>query len=397
MAEIERFRTETRSWLEEACPPSMREPMRDDSDDVWGGRRAAFKSEDQRLWLARMAGRGWTAPTWPVEYGGGGLDAEQAQVLEEELRRLGCRPALKSLGIWLLGPVLLTFGTEEQKLEHLPRMARGEIRWCQGYSEPGAGSDLASLQTRAVLDGDHYVVSGQKTWTSHAHLADYIFCLVRTDPEAKKHSGISLLLVDMQSPGVRVKPIKLISGASPFCETFLEEVRVPARNLVGRPGGGWGVAKAVLEHERRIISRMRDARAQEDEPLGAMAARYLGRGGDGKVADPELRDRIARADIDALALRFALKRSAETISAGGEAGPETSTFKLCATELSKRRLEIAVAIAGFQALGWSGEGYSDQELTITRTWLRSRASSIEGGTSEIQRNIIAKRVLGLPD
>ncbi len=396
MTEIERFREETRAWLEGACPVSMRAPMVDEKDDVWGGRRGVFASQDQRVWLERMVERGWTAPTWPKEYGGGGLDAPRAAVLEEELKRLVCRPALKSLGVWMLGPVLLQFGTEEQKREHLPKMARGEIRWCQGYSEPGAGSDLASLQTRAVLEGDEYVVDGQKVWTSHAHVADWIFCLVRTDPAAKKHEGISFLLIDMASPGVRVKPIKLISGASPFCETFFEAVRVPTKNLVGRPNGGWTVAKAVLDHERALISRMRDARASEDEPLGAMAARCIGRDG-GIVADAALRDRIAQADIDALALKLTLRRSAESVQAGRGPGSETSTFKLCATELSKRRLEIAVAIKGFQALGWSGDGFADDEIATTRAWLRSRASSIEGGSSEIQLNIIAKRVLGLPD
>ncbi len=391
-----RFREEVREWLQAACPVSMRAPMVDERDDVWGGRRGAFASPDQRVWLERMAERGWTAPTWPTQYGGGGLDAARAAVLEEELKRLGCRPALKSLGVWMLGPALLAFGSEEQKREHLPKMARGEIRWCQGYSEPGAGSDLANVQTRAVLDGDEYVVDGQKVWTSHAHVADWIFCLVRTDPSAKKHEGISFLLIDMTSSGVRVKPIKLISGASPFCETFFEGVRVPAKNLVGRPNGGWTVAKAVLEHERALISRMRDARASEDEPLGSMAARYVGREGSG-IADPVLRDRIAQADIDALALKLTLRRSAESVEAGRGPGPETSTFKLCATELSKRRLEIAVAIKGFQALGWSGDGYAADEIATTRAWLRSRASSIEGGSSEIQLNIIAKRVLGLPD
>jgi len=384
----------------------MREPMRDERDDVWGGRRATFASDDQRVWLERMVERGYTAPTWPREYGGAALSAEENAVLEQELKRLNCRPALKSLGIWMLAPVLLQFGTEEQKREHLPKMARGEIRWCQGYSEPGAGSDLASLQTRAILEGDEYVVDGQKIWTSHAHVADFIFCLVRTDPtdrregmqaceparlpSAKKHEGISFLLIDMASPGVRVKPIKLISGASPFCETFFEGVRVPAKNLVGKPGGGWSVAKAVLEHERALISRMRDQRATEDEPLGKMAARYGG-------VDAVTRDRIAQADIDSLALKLTLRRSAEAIEAGRAPGAETSTFKLLATELSKRRLEIALAIKGFQALGWSGDGYAQDELTTTRAWLRSRASSIEGGSSEIQLNIIAKRVLGLPD
>jgi alkylation response protein AidB-like acyl-CoA dehydrogenase len=396
---LETFRREVRAWLEANCPATMRTPQRGDIDDVWGGRRAKWEHPDQKVWLERMASRGWTAPTWPKEYGGGGLSPAEARVLEQELRALGCRIALRSFGLWMLGPVLLQFGNEAQKKEHLPRIVRGEVRWCQGYSEPAAGSDLASLQTRAVLsdDGSTYTVNGQKIWTSHADKADWMFCLVRTgtDPAAKKHEGISFLLIDMTSPGLSVRPIQLISGSSPFCETFFDDVKVPASNLVGKPGGGWGIAKALLEHERELISQMRERAAAIEEPLESLAKRYIG--DDLRSADPVLRDRITQANMDDLCSKLTLRRSAEAAKAGRAPGPETSMFKLYGTELSKRRREIKIGILGFAGLGWSGDDYAAEELAITRDWLRSRASSIEGGSSEIQLNIIATRVLGLPD
>ena len=376
-------RDEWRAWLLESCPPSLRTPERGESDHVWGGRRGVFPSDDARLWLERAAARGLTAPTWPRAYGGAGLSAEEARVVDEELRALGCRPPLRSLGVWMLGPVLLAYGDEAQKLLHLPRIARGEIRWCQGYSEPGAGSDLASLATRAVRDGDAYVVTGQKIWTSHADKADWIFCLVRTGPGRE---GISFLLIDMASPGIAVKPIRLISGASPFCETFFDGVRVPAENLVGGEGKGWEIAKALLGHERTAMSRLRDQRTDEEEPLAAVARR-MGAGDDAALAD-----RIAAADIDQLACKLTLRRYAEE----GKTGAEASLLKVVVTETTKRRKQLRVEIAGFQGLGWEGDGFSAEDLAATRDWLRTRALSIEGGTTEIQLNILAKRVLGLP-
>jgi len=383
------FRAGVRLWLEQSCPASMRAPAGDAEDGVWGGTKSPPVDPDARTWLDRMAARGWTAPSWPREYGGGGLSDAEARILREEMRQLGCRPPLKSLGLWMLGPALLGYGTEEQKREHLPKITRGEVRWCQGYSEPEAGSDLASLRTRAVLDGDAYVVNGRKMWTSHAHLADWMFCLVRTDPDAPKHQGVSFLLVDMSSPGVAVRPIRLISGASPFCETTFDDVRVPARNLVGEPNRGWEVAKVVLEHERALISDMRDQRSSEGDALQDLARAY------GVVGDAVLRDRIARLNLDLLAYRLTVARAREV--SGGRPGPETSVLKLYGTEVSKRRHELMISIAGYRGLGWSGESFSASELSRTRAWLRSRASSIEGGSSEIQLNIIAKRVLGLPD
>jgi alkylation response protein AidB-like acyl-CoA dehydrogenase len=388
------FRAEIRAWLLENCPASMRTPMKED-DEVWGGRNAVFDHPDQKVWLERMASRGWTAPTWPREYGGGGLSQQEALLLADEMRALRCRRPLKSFGVWMLGPVLLEFASEEQKHEHIPPIVRGEIRWCQGYSEPGAGSDLASLSARAVLDGDDYVVSGHKIWTSHADRSDFMFCLVRTDPNAQKHDGISFLLIDMATPGISARPIRLISGNSPFCETFFDEVRVPRKNLVGRAGAGWTIAKRLLQHERALISEMRDS-FPDEETLESVARRYIGPPS-GPLADASLRDRIVQANMDFYCNKITLRRSAEAAEAGRGPGPESSMFKLYGTELNKRRRELMVEILGYQGLGWEGEGFDASELQRTRSWLRSRANSIEGGTSEIQLNIIAKRVLGLPD
>jgi alkylation response protein AidB-like acyl-CoA dehydrogenase len=248
MSELETFRAETRAWLEENCPASIRTPM-PEREMPWGGRNASYPNPDTKVWMDNMASKGWTAPTWPAEYGGGGLSKEENKILQEELARIKARPALTSFGLWMLGPALLEFASEEQKKKYIGEIVRGEIRWCQGYSEPGAGSDLAGLQTKAEDKGDHYLVNGQKVWTSYADQCDWIFCLVRTD-NSVKHDGISFLLIDMDDAGVEARPIKLISGSSPFCETFLTDVKVPKENLVGELNKGWTIAKRLLEHER---------------------------------------------------------------------------------------------------------------------------------------------------
>jgi alkylation response protein AidB-like acyl-CoA dehydrogenase len=398
VSDLETFRHDTRKWLEENCPPSIRTPA-PENETVWGGRHATYPNPDSKLWLDRMAERGWTAPTWPTEYGGGGLSRDEAKVLAEEQRTLGCRNALFSFGLSMLGPVLLEYANEKQKQKFVREIVRGDIWWCQGYSEPGAGSDLAGLQCKAELDGDHYVVNGEKVWTSYADKADWIFCLVRTDFKAKKHDGISFLLIDMESPGVSTSPIKLISGNSPFCQTYFQDVRVPAENLIGKLNGGWTIAKRLLQHERAMISGMGGGGAAMLGGGGSMldlARRYIGEE-DGRIADPALRDRITQATMDGACFGTTLRRSVEAAKAGRGPGPETSMFKLYGTELNKRRAELSVELAGTQALGWEGEGFSEQEIATTRGWLRSKGNSIEGGTSEVQLNIIAKRVLGLPD
>ncbi len=402
MQSIEEFRTNTRAWLEENCPASMRTPMEED-EVVWGGRNASFKNPDSKLWLERMAAKGWTTPTWPKEYGGGGLSKDENLVLLQELQCIGARQALNSFGISMLGPVLLEYGTHEQKAEHIPKIVRGEIRWCQGYSEPGSGSDLASLSTKAVLDGDHYVLNGAKVWTSYADKADWIFCLVRTDFEAAKHSGISFILFDMQTKGVSTRPIRLISGASPFCETFFDDVRVPARNLVGRLNDGWTIAKRLLQHERTMISGFglnAKALSRSLEPTSIAGLAMQARGDTQRLSDAVLRDEIARYKIDSEAFAFTSQRSMEEEKLGKGPNATSSMLKNYGCELNKRRYELLLQALGTQSLGWASathEDFSPEELKITREWLRSKGNSIEGGTAEIQLNVIAKRVLGLPD
>ena len=385
------FRAETRAWLQANCPPEMRQPMASEEDVCWGGRKFRPSSPAQKLWLDRMAARGWTVPTWPQAYGGAGLSSLQAKVLAQEMRALNCRSPLNSFGIWMLGPALLQFGTEAQKLEHLPPIARGEIRWCQGYSEPNAGSDLASLATRAEDGGDHFVVNGQKIWTSYADKADWIFCLVRTSTDSK-HNGISFVLFDMASPGVRTQPILLISGASPFCETFFDNVRVEKRNLVGTLNKGWDVAKYLLGHERQMIGSIGDRAAAK--PLGLQAASAIGLDAQGRLADPMLRAQIAEFEVDEAAFRLMMERSGD-LARGKQAHPALpSMLKYYGAELNKRRWELMMAVFGADALEWESD--RSRHGDRARTWLRTKANSIEGGTSEVQLNIVAKRILELP-
>ncbi len=384
-------RGDIRAWLDAECPPEMREPVRGEDDVCWGGRRWAFQSAAQKLWFERCFSRGLTVPTWPREYSGAGLTRDEAAVLYEEMRRIGARPPLTSFGISMLGPALLSFGTPAQKAEHLPRIARGEIRWCQGYSEPGAGSDLASLQTRAELQGDHFIVNGSKIWTSYADKADWIFCLVRTDPNAPKHEGISFVLFDMESAGVSTKPITLISGSSPFCQTFFDDVTVPRENLVGTMNKGWDIAKYLLTHERDMIGGM--GRTSEGRSLGQIAAESVGLE-NGVLADTALRGQIASYEIDALAFKLTMERVGDMAKTGKAHPAISSLLKYYGTELNKRRMELAMSAGGSDALEWEGERSRDG--FTARAWLRSKANSIEGGTSEVQLNIIAKRILGLP-
>jgi alkylation response protein AidB-like acyl-CoA dehydrogenase len=386
MAELESFRAETRAWLEANCPPEMRTPMRDESDACWGGRNAVFQSQAQKVWLERMATRGWTVPDWPKAYGGGGLSPAETKILRQEMARIGARNPLMSFGISMLGPALLKYGTEEQKTHYLGEIARGEIRWCQGYSEPGAGSDLASLQTRCEDKGDHWLVNGQKVWTSYADKADWIFCLVRTDPAAPKHKGISFLLFDMASPGVSTKPILLISGNSPFCETFFDDVKVPKDQVVGEVNKGWDVAKYLLGHEREMISGM---------GLGGGGAQSLGEAfADVLADDPVLRAEVAKFDVDALAFRAMSERFLDELKAGLAHPAQPSMMKYAGTELNKARHELVMAAGGSDALEWESDRARGGKAA--REWLRTKANSIEGGTSEVQLGIVAKRILDLP-
>jgi len=396
--ELEQFRAETREWLEANCPESMRKPMTSEKDSVWGGLKATYENPDAKLWLDRMGEKGWTTPVWPKEYGGGGLSKEENRVLQSELRRINARTALTSFGISMLGPVLFEYASEEQKKRFIPEIVKGEIRWCQGYSEPNAGSDLASLACKAEDKGDHWLVNGQKVWTSYADESDWIFCLVRSEPEAGKRDGISFLLFDMEAEGVSVRPIQLISGNSPFCEAFFQDVKVPAENLIGTRGGGWTIAKALLQHERAMIAGMGSTPvgAGRRQTIHQIARDRLGEV-DGRIADPVIRDQIAQADLDGMCFGLTMKRSGDSLKAGQGMGHVASMFKYYGTEYNKRRNELIISVLGADGLGWEGEGFSPEDLGATRTWLRSKGNSIEGGTSEIQLNVIAKRVLGLPD
>ena len=381
MADLDDFRSETRAWLEANCPPAMRTPIRSDKDICWGGRSFAFQSEAQRQWLEACAAKGYTVPDWPTQYGGGGLSAAEAKIVREEMAAIGARQPLYSFGISMLGPALLKYGREEQKLRFLPEIARGEIRWCQGYSEPGAGSDLAGLQTRAEDAGDHWVVNGQKVWTSYADQADWIFCLVRTSTTSK-HGGISFLLFDMASAGVTTKPILLISGNSPFCETFFDDVQVPKDQVVGEVNKGWDVAKYLLGHEREMISAM--GLGGEKTALGA----ELG------AVDPLLRAEIAAFDVDSIAFSAMSEHFFDQLKAGEAHPAQPSMMKYAGTELNKRRHELIMAAGGADALEWDSE--RSHGGRAARDWLRTKANSIEGGTSEIQLGIVAKHILRLP-
>lgn len=389
LSESDAFRADVRRWLQVNCPPSMRTPITTQEEMVWSGSHVSFRNDDQRLWFERMRDRGWFVPGWPRAYGGGGLGPDEQRVLEQELRKLGCRTPQFSLGIWMLGPVLLEFGTEEQKLEHLPPMARGEVRWCQGFSEPNAGSDLANLRTAAVRDGDDYVVTGQKIWTSHGDKADRMYALVRTDPQAKKQQGISFILLDMKAPGVTVRPIVLISGRSEFCEVFFDGVRVPARNVIGGVDRGWDVAKRLLEHERAAMSTFAEGGAPSLDAL-TVARPYLA--GAGAV----WRDRLAAALMDQHAFALSVRRLHESTRAREDVKGLGAIMKLVQTEQESAKYELLQQIMGQRGLSMEDEGVGADERAVCRLWLFTKTYTIAGGASEIQLNIIARRVLGLP-
>ncbi|MEM1105586.1 MAG: acyl-CoA dehydrogenase family protein [Pseudomonadota bacterium] len=393
--DLDSFRSDVRAWLGENCPETMRTPAKE-REVVWGGSRETFEHPDSRVWLERMAERGWTAPTWPKAYGGGGLSPAEARILDQEMRRIKARPPLFSFGIWMFGPALLEFGNEAQKQRFIPDIVHGRTRWCQGYSEPGAGSDLAGLQTRAEDMGDHYLINGQKVWTSYADQADWIFCLVRTDKQ-NKHGGISFLVFDMASEGVEARPIKLISGSSPFCETFFTDVKVPKDQLIGEVNGGWPIAKRLLQFERASISAGGFGGTGGSGILGPeeYAKQHIGTGTDGRIADGDLRARITDHKMYAKAFSLTVQRSTEQAKAGQEVGHTASILKYAAAKMNQDRHELLIEALGTEALGWEGDGFDPVALKATRGWLRSKGNSIEGGTSEINLNVIAKRVLGL--
>ena len=399
MTFLENFRTETRDWLEENCPASMRTRMVA-GEDVGGGRKRKSTNPDAYVWLERMAEKGWTAPTWPKEYGGGGLPKDEFLILLEELQRIKARPPLGGMGITMIGPTLLEYGTEDQKKRHLPSIINGDIAWCQGYSEPGAGSDLASLQTKAESQGDHYLVNGSKIWTSGAMHADWIFCLVRTNAQVPKHEGISFLLFSMDSPGVSVKPIELLNGHSPFCQTFFDDVQVPKIDLIHKENQGWRVATRLLQHERSGLASLASAdtagplqRIKPSMPLPDLAKNYAGAD---IIADTVLRDEIVVNEMQKRAFNLTQARAVAE-SEADTPGAATSIFNYIEAEYVKEQLELQNRIRGTQAFGWEGDSFTSEEIGMCRLNLEAKSISIAGGSNEIQLNIIAKRVLGLPD
>lgn len=382
------FRAEIADWIDRTAPASLRDRAFSEDGICWGGKRWVFTSDDQKVWLEACAERGLTAPTWPEAYGGAGFSRAQDKIFKEEMDRLRVKKPLDSFGLWMLGPALLAFGTEEQKRHFLPQITRGEVRWCQGYSEPGAGSDLASVQTRAEDMGDHWLVNGSKIWTSYADKADWIFALVRTDRDAPKHRGISFMLIDMESEGATTKPIRLISGKSPFCETFFDNVRVPKSYgeglsaIVGEQNRGWDVAKHLLTHEREMIGG-----GGSGLTGGRSVASVLA---DEGQDDPVIMGRAMKLGVDELAMNLTLDRYKDMAKQGG-VGNASAMLKYYGTELNKARFELLMSAGGSDALAWEGT-YG----TLAPEWLRAKANSIEGGTSEVMLDILAKRVLELP-
>ncbi len=392
-ADLESFRAEARAWLEESFPASMK------GVDLAMAAQVGIEPEgDGALWKQRMGAKGWGTPAWPKAYGGGGLTKDQAKILTQEMNRVGAKNPIGGMGVMMFGPTLLEYGSEEQKQRHIPPIVRGEIRWCQGYSEPNAGSDLASLQTRAEDKGDHFLVNGQKIWTSGAQWAHWCFCLVRTD-KTKKHEGISFLLIDMTSPGIEVRPILMISGTSPFCETFFTDVKVPKENLMGPRNGGWTIGKRLLQFERAGLGggggsagRGGDMRGLED-----VAKEYIGTDSKGRLADSDMRARLTQHLMDQRAFVLTLARSQAESKSNAGPSAATSIMKNVGSKVIQDRAELMVEIMGRQGLGWEGAGYSGRELACVRAWLGGKAVTIYGGSTEIQNNVIAKRMLGLLD
>jgi alkylation response protein AidB-like acyl-CoA dehydrogenase len=393
-SDLETFRLEARKWLEANFPPSLKGASALTFFEGFGSSEPEFLK-----WKKAMGEKGWGVPTWPKQYGGGGLSKAQARVLMQELNRIDAFNPIGGMGTAMFGPTLLEYGNEEQKRRHMPGIVHGTVRWCQGYSEPGAGSDLASLRTQALDKGDHYLVNGQKIWTSGAQYADWCFCLVRTD-NSKKHEGISFLLIDMKSPGIETRPIKLISGNSPFCETFFTDVKVPKENLMGPLNGGWTVGKRLLQFERDGQggnTRGASFRGADTRSLDEVAKHYLGTDARGRIADPDLRARVANNMMDATAMRLTVQRMNDDARSNQGPSAVTSIMKNAQVRVNQDRAELLIEIMGTQGLGWEDGNYSQSEIDHTRNWLSGKAQSIYGGSNEIQSNIIAKRILGLLD
>lgn len=357
-------------------------------------------ADDLEVWRGRLAAKGWGAPTWPEVYGGAGLSDPAAKRIVEEMERVGAFnpiPSLAGMGVTMVGPTLLEYGTDAQKAKHLKGMASGEIRWCLGLSEPNAGSDLASLKTRAEDKDDHFLVNGQKIWTSGADISQWCGCLVRTDPEAGKRDGISFVMLPMDQSGVETRPIRLISGSSPFCETFFTDARAEKSDLLGDFNAGWTVIKRLLQHERQSQTSANRRKLDNEEPLQELALRYLGADDAGRLDDADLRSRLTDHLMDAEAQRLTIARIAAEAEGEVKVSAAASILKNAATRIAQTKAELTLEIMGSQGVGWEGEPFAEDELKAVKEWLWGKAASIYGGSYEIQNNIISKNILGLPE
>ena len=393
--DLEAFRTEARAWLEANFPAALRGK----AGEAMAASEGRRPEGDLATWRKRIGEKGWVTPTWPTEYGGGGLSTQAARVLQQEMDRIGAFNPLIAIGmgITMIGPTILDYGTPEQKKRHIPPIVRGDVRWCVGYSEPGAGSDLASLTTKCEDAGDHWRVNGQKIWTSGAQYADWCGALVRTDT-TRKHDGISFLLIDMHQPAIETRPIKLIAGASPFCETFFTDARAAKDDMLGEINVGWTVGKRLLQHERASQTGAGGmGGGGRATPLPDMAKSYVGVDDKGRIADSDLRTRVSRHLMDTRAHGLTIARAMAEARGNASPGNAASVLKNSATNVAQTRSELTLEIMGHQGLGWEGDDFTNDELQTVRGWLSGKAMSIYGGSAEIQNNIISKRILDLPD
>ncbi len=392
-ANLEAVRDDARTWIESNFPKSLK------GYEV-GLEGGGDGSSDFETWRQKLAEKGWGAPTWPKEYGGAGLSHPEAKVVAKALAKAGAFnpiPMLAGMGVTMVGPTILEYGTDDQKERHLPGIASGAVRWCLGLSEPNAGSDLASLQTKAEDKGNRYVVNGQKVWTSGADISQWCGALVRTDPEAGKRDGISFVLLPMDQPGVETRPIKLISGASPFCETYFNDAYAEKNDLLGDVNDGWSVVKRLLQHERQSQTSARRPDAVTEESLGEKAKRYVGVSKDGTLSDADLRQRLVKHLMDEQAHYLTISRIQAEAKGNVEVSAAASILKNSNTRVAQTKAELTMEIMGSQGLGWEGDLFTEEERNSVRELLWGKAMSIYGGSYEVQNNIISKNILGLPE
>jgi alkylation response protein AidB-like acyl-CoA dehydrogenase len=385
--QLESFSLEVDAWIEEHCPESMRTPM-PVSEQVWASSDINFPTTDSKTWFDAMVSKGWCTPEWPVEYGGGGLSFEESKILRSRLKFFGCRPAQINFGISMLGPVILEFGTDNQKKEFLPKISRGEIWWCQGFSEPGAGSDLANISTSAELKGSEYLINGSKIWTSEANKADWMYCLVRTAKTEKKQAGISFILLNLRQPNIDIKPIKLLSGQSPFCQVFFDNVLAKESHRIASENDGWKVAKRLLEFERTMMADLGSEGAVDIEPINTYKnSKAIDAPGQHKLHKKIIKHEMRNHLIDLTMARTGIESKVGF-------SPAALILKYISTEETQIRWELNVASLGAGGLEIVEKSQGPKQ-EIAKSFFYSKAYTIAGGSSEVQLNIISKHILGL--